>query len=476
MTIFITMHVSIIVYTLVGLFLNEPKVERYFRQMIKAKFGKKKEVRSTLTSEKTRLTEHTEEHERINNMKVHDEYEVMNIELEEDKHISATEYEKIVMETRDDDSRFELIAKGVCKTFPCSQGLKKALTNFSLRIEKGTIFGLLGPNGAGKTTFLSIITGIVNSDQGKGIICGHSIDDIGSHTGEIGFCPQFDILWPQLNVKEHLIFMSMFKGMSKKKSIPMAEQLIKDVDLHDDWHKMAKQLSGGMKRRVSMAMSLTGDPRIIFLDEPSSGLDPVKRRHFWQLIQRVTTDKAVLLTTHLMEEADTLCNEIGIITTGKLRCIGNSLSLKAAFTEGVKLQVVMNQENRSEEKIEHFLGLLKEKLKDVKVESSFRGTLGLVVGAETMNSIKNKARTDLPINSDSESGNENELYQIINGDQTNSGGSADAQSLKLSHLFGEISVLAEEYLSDWSLSLGSLEDVFLSVVKKYRESNIIGEI
>jgi ABC-type multidrug transport system ATPase subunit len=125
-----------------------------------------------------------------------------------------------------------------------------------------------------------------------------------------------------------------------------------------------------MKRRVSMAMSLTGNPRIIFLDEPSSGLDPVKRRHFWQLIQRVTTNKAVLLTTHLMEEADTLCNEIGIITTGKLRCIGNSLALKSAFTEGVKLQVVMNPENRTDEKIEDFLEVLKNKLKDVRVESS----------------------------------------------------------------------------------------------------------
>lgn len=330
----------------------------------------------------------------MENLKVHDEYQIMNIGLEDEKHISAKNYEQECMNTSDDDPRYELIAKGVSKTFPCSQGLKKALTNFSIKIEKGKIFGLLGPNGAGKTTFLSIITGTMIADEGTGIICGHGIDDIGSHTGEIGFCPQFDILWPALNVEEHLIFMSMFKGMTKKQSIPLVKQLIKDVDLEDDFHKMAKQLSGGMKRRCSMAMSLTGDPRIIFLDEPSSGLDPVKRRHFWQLIQRVTQDKAVLMTTHLMEEADTLCNEIGIITTGKLRCIGNSLSLKAAFTEGVKLQVVMNPENRSDEKIDTFLSLLKDKLKDVKVESSFRGTLGLVVGANTFNKLKEKKKTD----------------------------------------------------------------------------------
>ena len=92
-----------------------------------------------------------------------------------------------------------------------------------------------------------------------------------------------------------------------------------------------------------MGIALTGKPRIIFLDEPSSGLDPVKRRHFWSLIQENCSDKAVLLTTHLMEEADTLCDQIGIITTGQLRCIGNSISLKNSLTEGTKLQIVLKK-------------------------------------------------------------------------------------------------------------------------------------
>ena len=99
-----------------------------------------------------------------------------------------------------------------------------------------------------------------------------------------------------------------------------------------------------MKRRLSLGIALTGNPKVVFLDEPSSGLDPVKRRHFWTLIQKNISDRAVLLTTHLMEEADTLCDEIGIITTGYLRCYGNSIYLKNALSEGLKLQIVLDKQ------------------------------------------------------------------------------------------------------------------------------------
>lgn len=218
-------------------------------------------------------------------------------------------------------------------------------------------------------------------------------------------------------------------------------------------------------------MSLSGNPRIIFLDEPSSGLDPVKRRHFWQLIKKVTGDKAVLLTTHLMEEADTLCNEIGIITTGQLRCIGNSLALKNSFIEGIKLQVVMNTENRSDEAVENFIRIIKEKLKDVKVETNFRGTLGLVIGANTINkeSIADKkelANDQMNLQTDDLEAEKSILESNV------SRSVEGAANFKLSILFEQITTLAEEYLSDWSLTLGSLEDVFLAVVRRYRETNI----
>ena len=344
-------------------------------------------------------------------------------------HKSALLYAKEVNNLTDlDFDKYALVAQNLTKTYECSQGLKTALSNFSIKLSKDKIFGLLGPNGAGKTTFLSIVTSINTYDSGFGWICGRNIDDRTQNLGNIGFCPQFDILWPNMNVLEHLTFMGMFKGQSKATSVKNAKKLIEEVDLELDWKKNASQLSGGMKRRLSLAMALTGNPKIIFLDEPSSGLDPVKRRHFWSLIQKVTNKRAVLLTTHLMEEADTLCNEIGIICTGKMRCYGNSLSLKSEFTSGVKLQIVLKAKYESEEHFEQFLTFLSDRGLALHLESQFKTTLNLVI---------------------------------------------DDRNTKMSSIF---EVMTDEgiqaKIEDWSISLGSLEDVFLNVVKKYRESNI----
>lgn len=411
LTVFIALHLTTVVYTVVGLILNEPIVAKKLRLMKLMRKLKRKKKNEEVVEEDI----------------IGDEYKKIKDEDWEEKHETAIIYEQKISQVRDADPEYILLTKDLSKTFPCSQGIKKALTNFSIGLKKDQIFGLLGPNGAGKTTFLNIATGIVDQDEGKGWICGNNIEDTGSHSGNIGFCPQFDILWPLLNVEEHLMFMGMFKGVSKKDMKESVKELIKDVDLEEDFKKLAKELSGGMKRRCSLAMALTGNPKVIFLDEPSSGLDPVKRRHFWQLIQRVTKERAVLLTTHLMEEADTLCDEIGIVTTGKLRCVGNSVKLKSSFTEGIKLQIVMDESNRKSDKVDKFMEDLHTKIPGIELEGNFRGTLSLVV--------KDKA-------------------------------------INLSYLFEIITQMATERISDWSISLGSLEDVFLTVVKRYRETNI----
>ena len=131
------------------------------------------------------------------------------------------------------------------------------------------------------------------------------------------------------------MFFNLFKGKSWSESKKLTKQIINQVGLKSDFTKKVRQLSGGMKRRCSLAIALTGDPDILFLDEPSSGLDPVKRRQFWALIKQLKGDKALMLTTHLMEEAETLCNNIGIITKGQLRCHGTSTELKSYFTKGL---------------------------------------------------------------------------------------------------------------------------------------------
>ena len=174
-------------------------------------------------------------------------------------HKSAISYQREVNKLRGQDFEdYVLVAQSLSKTYDCTQGLKHALSNFSIKLSKNKIFGLLGPNGAGKTTFLSIVTGINSYDSGYGWICGRNINDRTKNTGEIGFCPQFDILWPNMDVLQHLTFMGMFKGLSKSQAKKKGKLLIDQVDLEQDWKKDARQLSGGMKRRLSLAMALTG--------------------------------------------------------------------------------------------------------------------------------------------------------------------------------------------------------------------------
>ena len=441
--VFFAIHFNFIFFTVVGLILNEPRIAKKLdcRQRRQAN-RRVAMVRETIS--KPPISSNPEEG-------AEDEYRMLTtdgpskspeeqkrdpIGLEygnfdkKEKHTTAIEYEQDVLDVDDQDKDCILLAKNLNKTYPCSQGVKKALTNFTLSVKKGQIFGLLGPNGAGKTTFLSIVTGTQKADSGDAWICNSDVQNKKIQSGNIGFCPQFDILWPSLNVYEHFMFMAMFKGIPKAEAQILARQLIEEVDLEDDWQKMAQQLSGGMKRRCSMGMALIGDPKIVFLDEPSSGLDPVKRRHFWQLIQKITKERAVLLTTHLMEEADTLCNQIGIITSGKLRCIGNSLSLKSIFTKGLKLQVVLDKQYRDKESRAEFVKEIQEMVPGIEMEEYFQGTMQLVV--------------------------------------------KKGAGVKLSYLFEVMMGLLEgKRMSDWSVSLGSLEDVFLNVVRSYREDNIV---
>ena len=345
-----------------------------------------------------------------------------------DRHISAGKYQQKVNKTHPGDPRVILLAKNISKSFPHTKGLKKAVQSVSLKIEKDKIFGLLGPNGAGKTTFLSIITGILEQDEGAGWICGNSISNRLLHEGNIGFCPQFDILWPQLDVEQHLTFMGIFKGLDYSEASKSSKKLIKRLGLERDYKKSAVKLSGGMKRRCSLGMALSGQPKIILLDEPSSGLDPVKRRELWQLIKEVTAGKAVVLTTHLMEEADTLCDEIGMITNGKLRCVGESIYLKKEFTKGLKIQVVLEKARRGEEDRARILEMLQGRVAGLRLDYWFKGTLNFVIEGGRRGGLS-------------------ELFGVMSG--------------------------GLDGVEDWSVSLGTLEDVFMSVVKQFDESNIV---
>lgn len=157
-----------------------------------------------------------------------------------------------------------------------------AVKSFNLRVAKNETFGLLGPNGAGKTTLINMLTGMINPDYGNAWIGGYDINsNISMAQLEMGVCPQFDLLWPQLTVEEHLYFYARLKGIPGENLKDRVNEAIEEVNLTKFKGFLSNALSGGMKRRLSIAISLVGDPKIVFLDEPSTGLDPDNRRQIW---------------------------------------------------------------------------------------------------------------------------------------------------------------------------------------------------
>jgi ABC-type multidrug transport system ATPase subunit len=219
-------------------------------------------------------------------------------------------------------------------------GGKVAINNLTFAIRNDECFGLLGPNGAGKSTTISVLTGLFRPTSGTATIGGHDIlTNMPDIYRTMGVCPQFDILWPSLTVREHMLFYCRLKGVGPKHERATAEASAGAVGLGSKLDKRVATLSGGQKRRVSLGTSLIGNPKIIFLDEPTTGLDPETKRLMWQLIERSKAGRVIVLTTHSMDEADALCGRIGIMANGELRCVGSNVHLKTALGDGYKLDV-----------------------------------------------------------------------------------------------------------------------------------------
>jgi ABC-type multidrug transport system ATPase subunit len=155
----------------------------------------------------------------------------------------------------------------------------------------------------------------------------------------IGYCPQFDLLWNDLSVEEHLYFYSRLKNVQPDLINKNVEKTLRDIKLDKFRGFLIRELSGGMKRRLSLGISIVGNPSIVFLDEPSTGLDPENKRQIWEILTNCKQDKCMILTTHLMEEAEVLSDRIGIIVNGSLRCLGSQYKLKKVYGKGFKLVI-----------------------------------------------------------------------------------------------------------------------------------------
>lgn len=210
-----------------------------------------------------------------------------------------------------------------------------AVDDLNLEIKQGELFSLLGINGAGKTTTIKLLSCLTKPTSGDGFVMGNSlVHELGSVKQMLGVSPQETAVAPNLSVRENLELMCGIYGFSGRKSREKIENMAEQFRLHDILVKKAGKLSGGWQRRVSIAMALIGEPAVLFLDEPTLGLDVIARSELWDVIRGLKGKITIILTTHYMEEAEALSDRIGIMKDGKLLVVGTAEELmEMAFAE-----------------------------------------------------------------------------------------------------------------------------------------------
>ncbi|KAK4798927.1 hypothetical protein SAY86_024292 [Trapa natans] len=352
------------------------------------------------------------------------------------------------------DSDVAVQIRGLVKTYPgttkigCCKCKKTssyhALKGLWVNFAKNQLFCLLGPNGAGKTTVINCLTGITPVTGGDALIYGYSIrNSVGMSNIRkiIGVCPQFDILWDLLTGQEHLYLFANIKGLSPASIGLVVKKSIEEVRLTEAGKVRAGSYSGGMKRRLSVAIALIGDPKLVILDEPTTGMDPITRRHVWDIIENAKKGRAIILTTHSMEEADILSDRIGIMAKGRLRCIGTSIRLKSRFGTGFITNV-------------NFSG-------NGKGDSSIGDE---VVSSAKQEAVKQFFKTHLDVLPKEE--NKAFLTFVIPHDREG----------LLTRFFADLRERENKFgISDIQLGLTTLEEVFLNIAKQAELENAAAE-
>ena len=217
-----------------------------------------------------------------------------------------------------------------------------AVDGVSFAVQPGEVFGLLGPNGAGKSTLIRMLTTLLPPTSGTAHVAGFDVaKNADGVRRSIGVIPQAMTSDTELSVEENLIIFSKLYGVPRAKRKKLIDELLAAVDLSEWRDKQVMYLSGGMRRRVEIARGLVHEPKIFFLDEPTTGLDPVSRVAVWEMIKKIKDERSltVLLTTHYMDEADRLCDRIAIVDHGKLVALDSPLKLKASIPSQNAIEV-----------------------------------------------------------------------------------------------------------------------------------------
>ncbi|XP_051002939.1 phospholipid-transporting ATPase ABCA3-like [Acomys russatus] len=269
--------------------------------------------------------------------------------------------------------------KHLWKVFQENNTIKIAIKDLSLNLYKGQITVLLGHNGAGKSTTLSILSGLYPPTSGEAYVDGY---DISQHMAQIrsslGLCPQQNLLFDHLTVSEHLYFYCRVKGTPQKMCLEETNKMLSAFNLLEKRDAFSKSLSGGMKRKLAIIIALLGGCKVVILDEPTSGMDPVSRRTTWDILQAYKQDRTILLTTHYMDEADVLGDRIAIMVQGTLRCCGSSVFLKRLY--GVGYHIVMVKESHCD--IDEVLKLFREYASTATLKTNVGNELSFILPHE----------------------------------------------------------------------------------------------
>ncbi len=218
------------------------------------------------------------------------------------------------------EMKYGIELKGLRKEF----GSKVAVKALDLRIPEGSLYALLGVNGAGKTTTIRMLTGLTKPTGGEAYVMGHSIsDDLDEVKKLVNISPQETSVAPNLTVRENLEFIAGIYGFDKTKTAEKVREMLAQFSMEEVEYQKAKTLSGGWQRKLNIAMALITEPKVLFLDEPTLGIDVLARRELWRKIEALKGKITIVLTTHYMEEAENLADEIAIMAKGELMAVGS---------------------------------------------------------------------------------------------------------------------------------------------------------
>jgi ABC-type multidrug transport system ATPase subunit len=352
---------------------------------------------------------------------------------------------------------------------------KIAVKDLCLTLQEGKLLALLGQNGAGKSTTMNMLSGLTKSTGGDALFYGLSMNsEMAEIRSMMGVCPQHDILIDDLTAEEHIRLYAGLKNVPKEEIPALTEDRLKAVRLWKVKDRLSHTYSGGMKRRLSMVISTLGDPKIIFLDEPTTGMDPTNRRHVWSFIEKFKQGRIIILTTHSMEEADILGDRICVMAHGRLRAIGNSIHLKNKFGAGYRISMMTDPSNT-----ERVKSLIESMVPGCILKDDSAGALLYQFPPTSMGSIPRLVQwlegvdggagsakgTGSQKGSNANSGQNTPLARMTNADDITASLYQTNSLAVPSHLHNQAGGDAEPLVHGYGISQTSLEEVFLKLIR-----------